>query len=133
MLDGDAAVEVGPVLLDGALPLELAHLVQEAVASPCQSKVEIEVGLAALQVWLLDLGHHLLEGRVWPEVGKGELYAAVREVVTGADILHRQGDVELGQAQGLDVVDQRLLELLLRGDQALQIIICLACDRQRSQ
>ena len=82
MLDGDAAVEVGPVLLDGALPLELAHLVQEAVASPCQSKVEIEVRLAALQVWLLDLGHHLLEGRVWPEVGKGELYAAVREVVT---------------------------------------------------
>ena len=82
MLDGDAAVEVGPVLLDGALPLELAHLVQEAVASPCQSKVEIEVRLAALQVWLLDLGHHLLEGRVWPDVGKGELYAAVREVVT---------------------------------------------------
>ena len=85
----------------------------------------------SFHVRILDLAYHHLEGRNGPEVVEHELDAAVLEVVAGADVLGGQVHVQLGQGQGLDMADQRLLELLL-GD-AVEVVIGLAGEDEGAE
>ena len=95
LLDGYGAVVVGPKLVDVAGPLELADLVEETIASPCEHEVEVQVSLLPLLARIFDLRDHLVKGRVEREVGQGELDTAIREVVTGLDLLFRQCHIAL--------------------------------------
>ena len=115
------------------LPLQLHDFEEERISPSRQHEVKIEVHLSSFHVRILDLVYHQLEGRVGPEVVEHELDAPVLEVVAGADVLGGQGHVQLGQGQGLDMADQRLLELLLGYDDAVEGVVGLAGEDEGAE
>ena len=101
----DGTIEVTPVLENVTIALQLPDLVKKGVSSSGQHEIEVKICLLSFGVWVLDLGDHLVVGRVGAEVGEGDHDAAILQVVTGADVLWRQGDIQLREGKGLNVTD----------------------------
>ena len=103
------------------------------LSSSSQHEVEIEIGTSSFHRWILDGIDHLVEGRVGAEVRDDELDRAVLHVVTAVDVLHWQGDVQLGEGERLDVGDEGLLQLLLRDDQAVDVVVGLRSEDEGAE